>query len=218
MKSTTSEKKNVVRSRAREILRRLQKTYSEPGPFAQWETPLQLVMVTMLSAQCTDARVNKISKALFARYATARDFAQAKIADLEKQVFSTGYYKSKARYAKGIGEMLEKEYGGTVPEAFHDLVRLPGISKKSACIIGAKAFGKMYGVAVDTHVARVAPRLGLVSAKSRDAMARELETLFLEKEYLQVNEYLITHGRAVCTPKTPKCEECVLSDICPKYV
>lgn len=210
--------KEAVRSRAWEILRRLKRTYPKPGPFAEWETPLQLVIVTMLSAQCTDERVNRVSKELFARYTTARDFAEAKVSDLEKMVFSTGYYKSKARYLKGIGEKILRDFGGKIPERFEDLVRLPGISKKSACIIGAKAFGKMYGVAVDTHVARLAPRMGLTKAKSRDVMAKDLEVLFPSEDYLNVNEYLITHGRAVCVPRMPKCEECVLSDICPKCI
>lgn len=201
-----------------EILVRLKKTYPIPGPFAEWRNPLELVVVTMLSAQCTDARVNVVSKALFAKYKTALDFSRADVSDLEKMVYSTGYYRSKARYLRGIGEALTEKFGGEVPTAFEDLVKLPGISKKSACIIGAKAFGKFYGVAVDTHVARVAPRLGLTKSKNRDAMSHDLEKLFPAKEYLNVNEYLITHGRAICTPRNPKCEECVLKDVCFKIL
>ena len=207
-----------IRDRARETLRRLKKMYPNPGPFAQWENPFQLVVVTMLSAQCTDERVNKVSKELFRKYKTAFDFSEASVSDLEKAVYSTGYYKSKARYAKGIGKMLVEEFEGKVPEKFEDMIRLPGISKKSACIVAAKAFGKMYGVAVDTHVARMAPRLGLTTSKNRETIAKDLEKLFLRKEYLNVNEYCITHGRAVCIPGMPKCGECILSDICPKKI
>lgn len=201
--------------RAREILRRLKKEYPNPGPFARWKNPLQLVMVTMLSAQCTDERVNQVSQNLFLKYKTARQFSRARILDLERMVYSTGYYRSKARYLKGIGKMLVERFGDEVPVAFEDLVALPGISKKSACIIGAKAFGRMYGVAVDTHVARVAPRLGLTKSKNRDTIANDLEELFLSEEYLNVNEYLITHGRAICIPRNPKCKECIVKDLCP---
>ncbi len=201
--------------RAKEILERLQKQYKKPGPFAEWKNPLQLAVVTMLSAQCTDERVNSVSKELFKKYKNAGDFSSARVSDLENMVYSTGYYRSKARYLKKMGTILVQKFHGEVPEAFEELVQLPGISKKSACIIAAKAFGKFYGVAVDTHVFRVAPRLGLAKTGSRDAMARDLERLFPPKEYLNVNEYLITHGRAICTPRIPKCGECVLQDICP---
>lgn len=201
---------------AREVLRRLKKRYPKPGPFARWKTRLQLVVVTMLSAQCTDSRVNLISGKLFRRYGSAKDFAEARVCDLEKMIYSTGYYKSKARYLKGIGEILISQFGGKVPEAFDDLVKLPGISKKSACIIAAKGFGKMYGVAVDTHVARVAPRLGLAQSRTRDGIAAELEKIFPSEEYLHVNELMIMAGRDVCTPGIPRCDRCVLNDICPK--
>ena len=204
------------RDRAIEVLERLKKHYSVLGPFAQWENPFQLVVVTMLSAQCTDDRVNRVSKVLFARYKTATDLKNAKISDLEKVIYSTGYYKSKARYLKGIGEVLIRDFGGRVPSSFEDLMKLPGISKKSACIIASKAFGKFYGVAVDTHVARMAPRLGLTRSKNRDSIARDLERLFPPQEYLNLNEYMITHGRVICVPRTPRCVECVLRDICPK--
>lgn len=203
------------KDRAKEILKRLKKRYPTLGPFAEWKNPLQLVIVTMLSAQCTDERVNQVSKELFVRYRTVRDFADAKVSHLEHIIYSTGYYHSKAQYLKGIGQVLLEKFNGKVPEGFEDLLKLPGISKKSACIIGAKAFGKFYGVAVDTHVARVSPRLGLTKLVSRDMMAQDLERLFLPKEYLKVNEYLIMHGRAVCVPRNPKCEECVLQEICP---
>lgn len=203
------------KQKAQEILKRLKKAYKTLGPFAKWKSPLELVVATMLSAQCTDERVNKVTPALFKRYGSARAYAEASIKDLEKLVYSTGYYRSKARYLKGIGKILDEECGGKVPMAFEDLKRLPGVSKKSACIIAAKAFKEYYGVAVDTHVFRVAPRLGLTKSRSRDGIAKDLEKLFAPKEYLNVNEFFITHGRKVCTPGKPKCEDCVLNDICP---
>jgi len=205
--------------RATEILKRLKKEYSKPGPFANWKNPLELVVVTMLSAQCTDAKVNEVSPKLFAKYRTARDFARAKLSDLEKIIYSTGFYKAKAQYLKGIGKLLHEEYQGAVPDQYEDLIRLPGLSKKSVCIVLAKAFNIFEGVAVDTHVLRIAPRLGLTNSdtsSNRDKIAEDLEKLYPPKEYLHINEYLITHGRAVCTPGIPKCGECILKDICPR--
>lgn len=204
-----------ISDRAKILLRRLKETYSRPGPFARWENPFQLAVVTMLSAQCTDERVDTVAKSLFQKYPTPLDIASAPVADLEKAIYSTGYYRSKARYLKGIGKRLIREFEGQVPETFEDLIRLPGISKKSACIIGAKAFGKFYGVAVDTHVARLAPRLGLTKSTNREMIAKDLERLFPSKEYLNVNEYFITHGRAVCIPRIPRCAHCVLREMCP---
>jgi len=170
----------------------------------------------MLSAQCTDARVNVVTPELFRRYKTAKSYKEANREDLERLVYSTGYYKSKARHLKAMGLLLDEEYGGEVPKAFKDLIRIPGISKKSACIIGAKAFDRFYGVAVDTHVFRVAPRLGWTQERNRDRVALDLEKLFPEKEYLNVNEFLIMLGRDTCIPRNPRCEECILKEECPR--
>jgi endonuclease-3 len=205
---------NKSQKKAQECLKLLKQHYKKSGPFANWSNVLELVVATMLSAQCTDARVNVVTPELFRRYKTAKSYKEADREDLERLVYSTGYYKSKARHLKAMGALLEKEYGGKVPTAFKDLIRIPGISKKSACIIGAKAFGKYYGVAVDTHVFRVAPRLGWTREKNRDKVALDLEKLFPKKEYLNVNEFLIMLGRDVCIPRIPKCEECVLRKHC----
>ena len=173
-------------------------------------------MATVLSAQCTDKRVDKVTPALFRRYRRAKDYARARVADLERLVYSTGYYKTKARYLKGIGKVLEERFGGEVPKGFQELQELPGVSKKSACIIAAKAFRKYYGVAVDTHVARVAPRLGLApKTQNRDRIARALERLYEPRQYLQVNEYFIMLGREICTPRQPTCSACPVRKWCP---
>ncbi len=202
------------KERAKEILKRLKIYYKKTGPFAKWSNPLELVVATILSAQCTDERVNRVTPALFKKYTTTQAYAQADIKDLEKLIYSTGYYKSKSRYLKKMGELLFSEYSGRVPERFEDLLRIPGVSKKSACIIGAKAFGSMYGVAVDTHVWRVIPRWGIAQAKNRDTLAKEVEKLFPKEEYLNVNEYAIMLGRDICIPRKPLCESCFLKDIC----
>ncbi|QQR77514.1 MAG: endonuclease III [Candidatus Moraniibacteriota bacterium] len=205
----------IKKDRAKEILRRLEETYAKPGPFVEWSTPLELVVGTVLSAQCTDERVNRVTKVLFAKYRTAQDYALADSTELERDIYQTGFYKSKAKYLRGIGTLLVEKFGGEVPDDFEALLTFPGVARKTAHIVMAKAFGKFTGVAVDTHVMRMAPRLGLTKEKEQEKIAKDLEKLFPREEYLHVNEYLITHGRAVCVPRKPKCAECVLRDICP---
>ena len=202
------------RARAQEILRRLKRTYKVRGPFVKWRNPLELLIGTVLSAQCTDRRVNIVTKTLFTKYKTARDYANAKLLTLQKEIYSTGFYKTKAKYLQGIGRALVERYGGNVPDNFESLVSLPGVARKTANLIMAKAFRNPTGIAVDTHVSRIAPRLWLTKSKTPDAMARDLEKLYVPKDYLDVNEYFIMHGRATCTPK-PQCPSCILNDICP---
>jgi endonuclease-3 len=203
------------KKRAREVLQRLRKAYPVTGPFVEWSNPLELVVGTALSAQCTDERVNMVTRELFKKYKTARDYAEADQNALEKEIYSTGFYRNKAKNLRGMGRVLVEEFGGEVPETLEGLLKLPGISNKTAYIVLAKAFGKMQGVPVDTHVFRLAPRLGWSNAKTPEKMSRELAELFPREDYLDVNEYLITHGRAICSPRNPKCDECVLADICP---
>ncbi len=201
--------------KAREVLRRLKQEYKKPGPFVEWKTPLELVVGTVLSAQCTDARVNMVTRTLFKKYRTASQYAHANIRALEKEIYSTGFYKSKARYLKGIGLLLKNEFAGKIPRKKEDLLRLPGVSHKSANLIMSKLYNEHVGVAVDTHVKRVAPRLGLTKRHSPEHIAADLEQLLDPKDFLSMNEYLITHGRAICKPQNPLCGSCVLADICP---
>lgn len=203
------------KERVKEIMMRLKKAYPVTGPFVDWSTPLELVVGTVLSAQCTDERVNRVTRTLFSKYRTATDYAEARLPVLEQEIYSTGFYRNKARHLKGLGEILVGKFGGEVPETLEDLLLLPGVSNKTAYIVLAKAFGKNVGVPVDTHVFRVAPRLGLSDAKTADRMSRDLGKLVPPKDYLRLNELFITHGRAVCIPRKPRCMECVLRGICP---
>jgi endonuclease-3 len=203
------------KARAREILERLKKAYPQPGPFVAWSNPLELVVGTVLSAQCTDERVNRVTEKLFKKYTTAKEYATADLAELERDIYQTGFYKSKAKYLKGIGKLLVEKFDGEVPNDFEALLTFPGVARKTAHIVMAKAFGKYTGIAVDTHVLRLSPRLGLTKEKEQEKIARDLEKLFPLEEYLHVNEYFITHGRAVCVPQKPKCGECRLRDVCP---
>ncbi len=212
MKETHTQKQR----RAREILRRLKKAYgADIGPFVDFSNPLELVMGTILSAQCTDERVNAVTKTLFARYKTAQDYADADLATLEEIVHPTGFYRQKAKSLKETGRIIAERFGGRVPDRVEDLLMLRGVSYKTAHLITAKAYGKNTGVAVDTHVDRLSRRLGLSDAKDPTKKGRELTALYPQRDYLNVNEYLITHGRAICKARKPQCAQCVLADLCP---
>lgn len=202
---------------AQEILRRLKKEYTKTGPFVAWSNPLELLVGTILSAQCTDARVNMVTEKLFKKYTAAEDYAKAQITTLEKEVYSTGFYKSKAKALKENGQIMVKEFDGEVPDDLGSLLTLRGVSVKTAYLVLSKAFNKHVGLAVDTHVFRLSRRMGLSSAKTPEKMSKELSAIVDPKNYLEWNEYLITHGRAVCGRK-PQCDQCVLSNICKKNI
>lgn len=205
----------IEKDRVREILKRLRKAYPEAGPFVEWSTPLELVVGTVLSAQCTDVRVNQVTKILFQKYKTAENYAKASLPTLEREIFSTGFYRNKAKHLKELGKILSEKFGGNVPDTLEGLLSLPGVSNKTAYIVLSKAFGKHVGLAVDTHVSRVAPRLGLTTVTAAEKMSQELGAVFMPRDYLSVNELFITHGRSVCIPRKPRCGECVLAEICP---
>jgi len=151
---------------------------------------------------------------LLKKYTPARAYARADIRHLEREVHSTGFYHSKAKYVKGIGKLLVEKFNGAVPRTLDELLLLPGVSYKTAHLIMAKAFNTPTGIAVDTHVLRVAPRLGLTKHINPDKIGADLEKLYESKDFLDVNEYFIMHGRAICKPN-PFCGSCVLKDICP---
>ncbi|MCW1929701.1 MAG: endonuclease III [Candidatus Kerfeldbacteria bacterium] len=201
--------------RARKILRILKKTYTEPGEFVHWTTPLELVVGTLLSAQCTDKRVNIVTKSLFKKYRTPKAYASASLDELEAAISSVTYFRSKARYIQGLGRMILRDFGGTVPSTLEDLVKLPGIGYKSAHLVMSKVHAQHTGIAVDTHVKRVAPRLGLTRQKDPGKIGADLEALYPRADFLSVNEYLIMHGRAICAPRNPKCNECPVRSLCP---
>lgn len=214
----TQSKEDVVRRArlARTVIRRLKKEYPVTGPFLDWTTPLELVVATALSAQCTDERVNKVTKELFKKYKSAEDYAEAHLAELERDVYSTGFYRNKARNLQKMGEVLMRDFGGEVPDNFADLQKLPGVAKKTAAIIMSKVWGVHESVAVDTHVHRIAPFLGLTEQKSIEGIRRDLNVIVPPKDYLAINELMITHGRAVCVARRPQCVDCILLDLCPQ--
>ncbi len=205
------------KQQARDILQKLTKAYKKTGPFITWSTPLELLVGTILSAQCTDARVNMVTKELFTKYRSAADYARADIKTLEKDVYSTGFYKNKAKALKESGRIMVENFGGEVPDTLDGLLSLRGVSIKTAYLVLSKVYGKNVGLAVDTHVFRLSKRMGLSDAKTPEKMSKELGDIIERKDYLLWNEYLITHGRAVCG-RTPRCEECVIKDLCKKHL
>lgn len=203
--------------KAVEILKRLKRTYKVTGPFVEWSTPLELLVGTILSAQCTDVRVNMVTKELFQKYKIPADYAKARIATLEKEIYSTGFYHAKAKALKESGEIMEKKFNGKVPDTLEGLLSLRGVSTKTAYLVLSKLYGKNIGLAVDTHVFRLCKRIGLSSAKTPVKMSEEMSKIIAARHYLEWNEYLITHGRAICG-RVPKCDTCVLNDICKKII
>lgn len=200
---------------AREILQRLKKEYKETGPFIEWANALELLVGTILSAQCTDERVNMVTKDLFEKYKTAEDYADVDIEVLEKEVYSTGFYKNKAKALKESGQIMVEKYNGEVPDDLENLLTLRGVSVKTAYLVLSKIYNKNIGLAVDTHVFRLSKRMGLSDAKTPEKMSKELGEIIEKENYLLWNEYLITHGRAICGRK-PRCDQCVLNSICAK--
>lgn len=205
------------KQQAKEILQLLKKEYKQTGPFIQWSNSLELLIGIILSAQCTDIRVNMVTKNLFKKYKTSEDYANANMEELEKEVYSTGFYRSKAKALKETGRIITEDFGGEVPDNLDDLLKLRGVSHKTAYLVLSKVYGKNDGLAVDTHVFRLAKRFGLSNAKSPIIMSRELSKIIEPKNYLQWNEYIITHGRAICG-RTPKCDDCILKKVCKQII
>jgi endonuclease-3 len=180
-----------------------------------YETPLQLLIAVILSAQCTDARVNKLTPALFARFPTARDYAGCDIKELQQLVKPSGYYKSKAKRVRACCAALVERFGGEVPANLDDLVTLPGVGRKTANVVLGHAF-ETPGVTVDTHVGRLARRLGLTRHRNPAKVELALAEIVPQPEWLHFSGRLIMHGRKVCLSRKPRCERCPIADLCPK--
>ncbi|HSM51194.1 MAG TPA: endonuclease III [Thermoanaerobaculia bacterium] len=177
--------------------------------------PFQLLVATILSAQCTDERVNQVTPALFARYPGPAALAAADLAEVEELVRPTGFFRNKARALVGLGRALEADHGGAVPATMEELVRLPGVGRKTANVVLGNAFGVNAGVVVDTHVARLSRRLGLAVGTTPEAIERELVELVPREAWALWSHLLIFHGRRVCPARRPRCGACALADLCP---
>jgi endonuclease-3 len=199
----------------RRLLNLLAKAYPDAHCALHHENPLQLLIATILSAQCTDVRVNMVTPALFARYADARAFAEADIGELEKAVQSTGFFRNKARSIKACCRILVEQHGGQVPATMEELFPLPGVGRKTANVILGNAFG-VPGITVDTHVGRLSRRLGLTKHDDPVKVENDLMALIPKKDWTIFSHRLIFHGRQVCFARKPNCAACQLAAICPK--
>ena len=200
---------------ARTILRRLKRVYPEAKCALDHQTPFELLVATILSAQCTDARVNIVTPALFARYPTAYAMAAADPGDLETMIRSTGFFRNKTKSLLGMANAVVERHGGQIPADMDALRGLPGVGRKTANVVLGNAFGKNEGVTVDTHVTRLTKLLGLTRHTDPLKIESDLMALIPRKDWTLVSHLLIGHGRKVCVARRPKCGDCVLNDICP---
>jgi endonuclease-3 len=201
---------------AAQIVRRLKKAYPDARCALHYHTPLQLLVATILSAQCTDTRVNIVTKDLFQKYPDAAAFAHAKLPDLERAIQSTGFFRNKAKNIKACcGELIES-HRGQIPREIEALVKLPGVGRKTANVVLGTAFGIPTGVVVDTHVARISQRLGMTRHKDPVKIERDLMAQLPKREWVDFSHRLIHHGRQICLARKPKCAACTLADVCPK--
>lgn len=203
------------KERAAEILRRLDEEYPEAKTALDFEGPYQLLVATILSAQCTDERVNMVTPALFRRYPDPQALAAAGTQDVEEMIRSTGFFRNKTRSLLGMANAVVDRHEGEIPDTMEELVELPGVGRKTANVVLGNAFGKDVGVVVDTHVGRLSRRLGLTRHEDPVKVEQDLMKLFPRNTWTGLAHVLIFHGRAVCKAPRPRCAQCVLADICP---
>jgi len=208
-----------LKARAGKILRALKKRYPGATTALNWSDPLQLLVATILSAQCTDTRVNEVTGELFKKYRTAKDYAEADQREFEQEIRSTGFFRQKTKSIKAACKTIAEKFHGKVPSTMQELTALPGVARKTANVVLGTALGRNEGIVVDTHVGRVSLRLGLTrSAKdSKDAVKIEndLMEIIPRKDWTFFGHALILHGRETCRARKPKCDECILLKICP---
>lgn len=197
------------------VLVLLKKEYPRAKTTLRFRTPLNILVSTILSAQCTDKRVNMVTESLFKKYRKAEDYAKADIKKFEGEIRSTGFYKSKARNIVGTAKIISKDFKGRVPDSMDKLLKLPGVARKTANIVLFNSFNKIEGIAVDTHVRRLSQRLGLTKFDDPVKIEQDLMELLPKREWGRISYLLIAHGRKVCDAKKPKCPDCVLRNFCP---
>jgi endonuclease-3 len=212
------ESKTKLKARALEIMRRLEAAHPAATTELRWEDPLQLLVATILSAQCTDERVNIVTQGLFRRYRSVQDFAAAEPAELEDETRSTGFFRSKTASVIGSARMILEEFGGEVPRTMEEMLRLPGVQRKTANVVLGTAFGLATGIVVDTHMDRVSKRLGLVApaVKRPEKIEEALMPLFPQDHWISFSHSMVLHGRYTCIARKPNCDECPVEDLCPK--
>jgi endonuclease-3 len=203
------------KARAGKVIARLKRAYPDAGCSLNYRDPLQLIVATILSAQCTDQRVNKVTPALFAKYKTAADYAAASQEEMERAIQSTGFFRNKAKSIRTMAAQLVESHHGKVPRTMEELTALAGVGRKTANVVLGNAFGLNHGIVVDTHVARLTRRLGFTAADDPVKIERDLMKLVPENQWTLWPHLLIHHGRAVCMARKPACQRCVLVQLCP---
>ncbi len=201
---------------AKKIFDILKKQYPKVKPALEYSNPFELLIATILSAQCTDERVNIVTKELFKKYKSPKDFTKVSNEELEKDIFSTGFYKQKANNIKACCAELTDKHNGIVPAVFDELVKLKGVGRKTASVVAGNAFG-IPSIAVDTHVKRLSNLLGFIDSQNPDKIEFRLKELLPESYWINASHWLATHGRKICIANRPKCNECVLADLCPSF-
>ncbi len=204
-----------IEERAPEIVKVLSQTYPDAKVALHFSNPLEMLVATILSAQCTDERVNMVTETLFTKYCTPEDYLRVAESELAADIKPTGFFNQKTKSIRGACRRIVEAYGGKVPDTMEDLVTLPGVARKTSNIVLGNAFGKVEGIAVDTHVRRLAQRLGFSEQSDPDKIERDLMGLVPKKRWFDFTYVLIDHGRAVCKAPTPRCEACPVNGICP---
>ena len=206
-----------LKKRTIEIIKRLKKAYPDAHCALNHTTPFELLIATILSAQCTDERVNIVTADLFRKYRGPEDFVKVSQQQLERDIHSTGFFRNKAKNIKAASQRLIEVYGGEIPRTMEEILTLGGVARKTGNVVLGNAFGIASGVVVDTHVGRLSQRLGLTEEKTPEKIERDLQELVPKKDWVMFSHWLIFHGRQICNARKPKCTECVLADQCPSY-
>lgn len=213
--SPQSESFEEKRQRMKQVIRLLRRTYPDAHCALNHSNAFELLIATILSAQCTDERVNLVTADLFRKYRTPEDYAQADRAELERDIHSTGFFRNKAKSIQGAAQIIAEQHGGRVPETMDELLALPGVARKTANVVLGNAFGIASGVVVDTHVSRLSQRLGLSANATPEKIEQDLIALAPKKDWIMLPHLLIFHGRATCKARNPQCSVCVLENLCP---
>jgi endonuclease-3 len=206
---------NQNKTQALKIIGLLQKEYPDAKTALNYTNPLELLIATILSAQATDKQINELTKTLFKKYRTAKNYANADLKELEQDIKPSGFYHNKARNIQKCCKMLVEKFHSQVPKTMDDLLELPGVARKTANIVQQNAYGVVEGIAVDTHVRRTSKRLGLTDEEDPEKIEQDLMEIVPKNKWGKITDLLITLGRRVCVAKKPKCAECVLNKICP---
>lgn len=206
-----------LKKRTTEIIKRLKKAYPDAHCALNHTNPFELLIATILSAQCTDERVNIVTADLFRKCRGPEDFVRVSQEELERDIHSTGFFRNKAKNIKAASQRLIDVYAGKIPQTMDEILTLGGVARKTGNVVLGNAFGIASGVVVDTHVSRLSQRLGLTEEKTPEKIERDLQELVPKKDWVMFSHWLIYHGRQVCNARKPKCHECVLADICPSY-